>query len=99
MGFKVLCFWIAFILANEGELNKKLKWIFFGCLTICFINILRFTMVLIAENGKWGKTINMDNHDWFNVFSYGFVFLMIFFFDRSSRKNKGFNNPKTIVVY
>ena len=43
VGYGIMSFWIAFVLANKGELNKKLKWTLFGLLILWIINVLRFS--------------------------------------------------------
>lgn len=86
VGFGVMSFWIAFILANKGKWEKKIKWIFGGLVLIFCINVLRISMFLISINKNWGNILSLDNHLSFNIVAYGLIFIMINFFDRSEKQ-------------
>jgi len=84
IGYGVMSFWIAFIFANKGNWLKKLKWITGGLFLIWSINILRISLLLIAVNKHWQMPLGLDHHTWFNIAAYGLIFIMIYFFDKSS---------------
>ena len=86
-GVGVMSFWLAFVVANKGSFWKKGFWVLGGLMGIWLINILRISLVLLANNGKAGIPFNMDNHDFFTVLAYAAVFLMMFLYDRSFRKS------------
>lgn len=87
LGYGVTSFWLAFIFANTGSLKKKLVWMLGGTIIIWIINVLRISMVLMANSKKWTIPFGMDNHTLFNIAAYIAIFVMIYFFDRSE-KNK-----------
>ena len=86
IGYGVMAFWIAFIFANQLHWKLKLKWIFGGLLLIFFINVIRICLMLVAVNQRWKSPLNMDNHTWFNIAAYLAIFTMMWFFDRSQKK-------------
>ena len=84
IGYGIMSFWIAFITASSKEWIKKLKWVAGGLLLIWFINITRMALLLIATNNNWQMPFGWDHHTWFNIVAYAAIFLMIYFFERSS---------------
>ena len=86
VGYGVMSFWIAFIVANKGSLAKKIKWIAGGLFLIWCINVIRISMVLVAANRHWKFPLGLDHHTWFNMAAYILIFIMIFFYDRSSKE-------------
>ncbi len=82
VGYGVMSFWIAFVLASEGTWKKRLLWLFGGLLFIWIINVIRIGMYLVALNKGWPMPLGFDHHTWFNVFAYGGIFLMIWRFSR-----------------
>ena len=85
LGYGVMSFWSAFILANEGNFIKKIKWLLGGLLLIWFINVLRISLLLVAVNKQWPMPLGLDHHTWFTIVAYFCIFTMIYFFDRSHR--------------
>jgi exosortase/archaeosortase family protein len=85
VGYGVMSFWIAFILANQVKWQKKIKWIITGVALIFIINVARISLLLVAVNEKWQIFFNMDNHALFNIAAYILIFTMIYFFDRYER--------------
>ncbi len=85
LGYGVTSFWLAFVFANQGSFIKKLLWMLGGSLLIWIINVLRISMVLLANGKKWNIPFNIDNHTLFNIAAYIAIFSMIYFFDRSSK--------------
>lgn len=89
IGYGVLIFWLAFILANKGSVIKKIKWISTGLLFIWIVNVCRIALMLIAVNQHWQSIFNIDNHTWFNMVAYAIIFYMIYLFDSSDKKKSG----------
>jgi exosortase/archaeosortase family protein len=85
LGYGVLSFWAAFIIANNGSLLKKVKWICAGLFFIWMINVGRIAILLIAINKQWAMPLGLDHHAWFNISAYCCIFIMIYFFDRSNK--------------
>ena len=87
LAYGIMSFWAAFILANKGTVKRKIIWIFAGLLLVWCINVIRLLLVLIAMNKNWPMPLGFDHHTWFNIVAYGFIFLMIYFYDRSTSKH------------
>lgn len=86
IGYGVLFFWVAFLVANAVPWKTKLKWLLGGVLVIWCINVVRISMLLIAINQKWSSPFNLDNHTLFNIAAYLAIFTMIYLFDQSEKK-------------
>ena len=85
VGYGVLSFWAAFVLANKLLLRKKLSWLFAGLILLWLINVARIGLFLVAINKGWAMPLGLDHHTWFNIFAYGAIFLMIYYFDKRTR--------------
>ncbi|HRN91008.1 MAG TPA: hypothetical protein PLE75_01070 [Ferruginibacter sp.] len=82
VGYGVMSFWAAFILATAASGKSKLKWMIGGLVLLWSINVIRIGLLLIAYNKKWAMPFGIDHHTWFNIAAYGAIFLMMYFFDR-----------------
>ena len=87
LGYGVMSFWLAFVVANKGSIAKKIKWIFGGWLMIWIINIIRITLLMITINEKSTMPFDLDNHTFFNIGAYIAIFVLIYFYDRSLKKD------------
>lgn len=87
LGYGVMSFWAAFVLANDGSVFKKVKWLFLGLFVIWLINVFRLFLFMLALNNKWSIPFGINHHTLFTVFAYGGIFIMIYFFDKSDNKN------------
>lgn len=95
LGYGIMSFWAAFIIANTGKWKRKSKWMLTGFLLIWCINVLRLFLLLMSNNNKWKIPLNIDHHSLFNLTAYGCIFLLIFFFDRSGKRIKEGNYEKS----
>ena len=86
LGIGLISFWTAFVYANKGNLTKKLVWITGGLMLIWLINITRVALLLLAINKKWPMPLHLDNHTWFNIAAYTAIFILVYFYHRSSKK-------------
>ena len=86
LGYGIMSFWIAFIVANRGKFLKKIKWITGGVVLIYLINVARISLMLIGIKKQWSSPFGLDNHTLFTIAAYTAIFIMIYFFDRSERK-------------
>lgn len=82
VGYGVMSFWAAFILATAASWISKLKWLVGGLILLWLINVTRIGLLLIAYNKKWAMPFGIDHHTWFNIVAYATIFLMMYFFDR-----------------
>jgi exosortase/archaeosortase family protein len=86
LGIGVMSFWTAFIFANSGSWIKKTKWILGGLVVIWCINVIRISLLLIAINKHGTIFFNIYHHTLFNIVAYTAIFLMIYLFDKSTRR-------------
>ncbi|HQW83626.1 MAG TPA: archaeosortase/exosortase family protein [Ferruginibacter sp.] len=88
LGVGVMCFWLAFVMANKGKLVKKITWVLVGLVSIWLINVLRITLVLLANNNHAKMPLGLDNHTFFNILAYAAVFILMFLYDKRFKKKK-----------
>lgn len=86
LGFGVMSFWIAYMAATPGRLKSRLLWLGGGLILMWFINVLRLSLVLEGANKGWEFPLGWDHHTWFNIVSYFFIFLLIYFYHRNTDK-------------
>lgn len=86
IGYGVMSFWAAFVIANKGSWKKKTVWIISGLLALWLINVLRLSLLLLADKNDWSFPLGWDHHTWFNIVAYACIFAMIYFYDRSMKK-------------
>lgn len=82
VGYGVLSFWIAFVVANRGGWKKKVGRILGGCGALCAINIARVSLLLVAVNKGWPIPFGWDHHTWFNIVAYLLIFALMWGYDR-----------------
>ena len=87
LGFGVMSFWIAYAVAMSGKILGKLKWLLGGLAIIFIINTVRISLVLQAANKGWEFPFGWDHHTWFNIVSYIFILLLIFWHQHLTSKN------------
>ncbi len=80
VGYGVYSFWIAFVLASAGKILAKLLWVMGGLLLLWTINVVRIALFLLAVDRNWPMPLGLDHHTWFNIFAYGAIFTMMYFF-------------------
>jgi exosortase/archaeosortase family protein len=86
IGYGVLSFWAAFILANPKGLKVTIIWLVCGWALLWALNVLRIFFLLLAINNNSGVKFEIDHHTFYNIIAYCCIFLMIFFYDRSRRR-------------
>ncbi len=85
LGIAVYSFWVAYIVASIATVKNKIIWFFIGLLSLWAINVVRISLVLLAQINKWAFPLGMDHHTWFNIVSYFFILILIFLFERKIR--------------
>ncbi len=88
IGYGVMSFWLAFVIANTGSFLKKGVWVSVGLITIWLINILRICLFLVTLNKKQTMPFGLDNHTFFNITAYIAIFILIYLFDKSQKKTE-----------
>lgn len=87
VGYGVLSFWTAFILANRGNVYKKIKWLLCGWVFLWSLNVLRVFLLLITIDRQNDLSFPIDHHTIYNIVAYGFIFLLMYFYDRAEKRN------------
>jgi exosortase/archaeosortase family protein len=85
LGYGLMSFWAAFVIANSVRVKKSIYWILIGCLLITFINICRISLLLVAVNRHWEIPLRVDHHTLFNIFAYILILLLMYFFHKNSK--------------
>lgn len=88
VGYGVYSFWAAYVMVNDGSFKRKAIWAVGGLLLLWLINVIRITAVLIAVQNGNAMPLGIDHHTWFNIIAYGFIFLMIWKYERRMKKAK-----------
>lgn len=95
LGFGIMSFWLAFIIAHKGGWKKKLAWCLTGILTIWFINCWRIAILLLALQNRWKGNKYFDHHDLFNIAAYVLILKLIYLYtDQSKRSQTVFINAE-----
>ena len=88
IGYGIMSFWVAFILANKGSIKTKSIWIITGLGSIFLINVLRVSFLLISLITDHHLPFNLDHHTIFNLIAYFLIFTMVYYYDKKvSLKN------------
>lgn len=86
VGYGVMSFWAAFVIANRGPFFTKLAWLFGGWIILYILNVLRISFLLVANLKHWSTPFELDHHTLFNIVAYGFIFALMFAFDRQQKQ-------------
>lgn len=78
LGFGVMSFWAAYIIATPARMKKKILWFFIGIFSLFIINVVRISLVLTSSEKGWQFPFGLDHHTWFNIVAYLFIFILIF---------------------
>jgi exosortase/archaeosortase family protein len=87
LGFAVMSFWVAYVLATTASIKNKVIWFFAGLFLLWVINVVRISLVLVAANKGWKFPFGINHHTWFNIIAYMAIFAMMYFFEKHI-KNK-----------
>jgi len=88
LGWAVMSFWIAFVYANKSNWKHKMGWMVLGIACIMLLNIFRIILILLANHLNWSFLASLDSHLIFNIISYGFIFLLIFWYLGAQKKHE-----------
>ena len=77
VGYGVMSFWGAFVIANKMQWLQKVCWTIGGWASIWLINCMRMTILLVALENNWPVNKYLDHHTLFNIVSYAFILLLI----------------------
>lgn len=90
LGFGIMCFFSAFVIAYPKPLLKKIIFLVCGLLVIQSLNVLRLTWLALF----WKKTSNpfADHHTIFNITIYILIAIALYFWVKSPNKNTNATN-------
>jgi exosortase/archaeosortase family protein len=86
VGYGIMSFWTAFLVASPGGFKRKLLWWAAGIILFWLLNIIRLSLLLVATNKNWPIPFGWDHHTWFNIIAYAVVLIMIYYFDKQNGK-------------
>ena len=86
LGFGVMSFWTAYIMASADTVKHKLLWLPAGLILIFIINVTRISLVLKTANSGRHFPFGWDHHTWFNIIAYIFMLGLIFLHERIASK-------------
>ncbi len=92
LGFGVMSFWMAFVVAHKAAWKYKLKWVTIGIGLITGINILRIASIALGNHNGWKRYTSIEPHFAFNVASYAAIIGLAIWFVRVYNRN---NNRKS----
>lgn len=98
LGYGILSFWAAFVIANTGAFYRKAKWLVGGGLALCGLNAVRVALLVVAGNKGWKIPLGIDHHTLFNIFAYLLIFLLIYLYDKSSPTNPHQNENGPVEI-
>jgi exosortase/archaeosortase family protein len=88
LGYGVLSFWFAYIIANKGNIFFKVQWILIGFAIINISNMFRIAFILIANYEHWPLHLNIEHHFFYNIISYSLLLLLCIFVSRKLQQVK-----------
>lgn len=95
LGWGVMSFWAAFVIADVNSFNFKTKWLIIGLVSILTLNIVRIVLIALANHLNWSFITSLDPHQTFNLFSYGLLFLLVWiYYTVQKKQNKIFQKGK-----
>lgn len=96
VGYGIMSFWTAFIVASSGAFKRKFFWWASGILIFWLLNVSRLSLLLVATNKNWAIPFGWDHHTWFNMIAYIAIIIMIYFFEKKSggSKNSAYADKK-----
>ncbi len=85
-GLGIMSFWIAFVVSHRLHWKIKFYWSLTGVAIIWFVNCWRIAVLLMSLQNKWATFKFLDHHEMFNIAAYCVVLLLIYLFNKRSRK-------------
>lgn len=91
LGYGMMSFWLAFILAHDTNWQTKVLWGIVGLVLLWLLNCVRVALLLIAVNKHFNVNKWMDNHTAFNIGVYILTLFMIYGYYRIRKKDSARN--------
>ncbi|MEP6951869.1 MAG: exosortase/archaeosortase family protein [Ginsengibacter sp.] len=86
LGLNLMCFWVAFVIANKESVKRKISWCAAGIFSIWFINSWRLAVLLIAFEHHWKVNAYLNHETKFNIVAYSLIVFMISLYLKDSKK-------------
>lgn len=86
LGWGVMSFWAAFVLADKGSARHKAKWAVGGITLIVLLNITRIALIALANHLNWSPITSLDHHMTFNIASYACIIMLVAVYIRMQKK-------------
>ncbi|MBE7172000.1 MAG: hypothetical protein INR73_15545 [Williamsia sp.] len=80
LGYGVMSFWVAFVVAHKAGWQRKLAWALGGVVFLWLLNCSRVALLLIAVTKGWNTEKWMDSHALFNLVVYTFIIAMVYLY-------------------
>ncbi|MDN5286190.1 MAG: hypothetical protein JWR38_2464 [Mucilaginibacter sp.] len=84
LGFGIMSFFTAFVIAYPQKLNQKLIFLVSGILVIQLLNIVRFVLLALFWNKRANQII--DHHTVFNIIIYIIIIISLYFWIKHTDK-------------
>ena len=101
LGYGIISFWIAFVMANRGSIKKKIGWMFLGVLIVYCLNVLRISLLLISITESYKLPFGINHHSFFNIIVYIFIICLVFLYDKNfhlfNQKKSNSNRNENIL--
>jgi exosortase/archaeosortase family protein len=85
LGFGIMSFFTAFVLAYPGRLKPKLYFYFAGLIGIQALNLLRF--MLLSLYWKHSTVYISDHHTIYNIVTYLLISISVYFYTKYQSKS------------
>lgn len=82
LGFGVMSFWTAFVVAHRAAWQFKFSWCLKGIVFITILNITRIILIAVANHYHWEHITSLEPHQTFNIASYILLFVLMAWFIR-----------------
>jgi exosortase/archaeosortase family protein len=76
LGFAVMSFWTAFVVAHKASRQFRIKWCIIGNVLITVLNITRIVLIALANYYHWKMITSLEPHTTFNIASYILLFAL-----------------------
>lgn len=94
IGFSIMSFYVAFVLAFPARLKNKLIYGIGGLLMIIALNIIRIGgLAVVYSKLNYQEIRDIDHHMVFNVIVYLFIFILFIFYTRKAHLKTNSDTP------
>jgi len=99
LGFGVMSFWTAFVIAHKATWRFRLTWCITGIALVTALNIARIVLIALANYYHWKMITSLEPHETFNIASYILLFALIGWFIRRYKQYEKSNISHTAATH